>query len=159
MIQDTGTGNRMANNIRHLVVFVLLVLVLKSIATLGRIGILFLSDQAASTPSGPMGLFVLAADELINLSCQARLVLLLLFRHQQFSAHWIADACLLLTAVNLPVFNLVAIKTLPGFTRGKNYIIFYPFYCAIVGFVLPPAHMLAYWIISGPVFMCVVEII
>ena len=150
-----NTSNRMADNTRHLIVFLLSTLILKSIASLGRIGMLFLSGQADSTPSGTIGIIVLATDELINLAWQARFFFLLLFRHDQYSAHWIADASLLTMGVDIPMFNLIASLTLPGFMQQKNYMVFYAFHCALVAFFLPPAHMLAHWVFAGPMFMWV----
>ena len=150
-------GDRVTNIHRYLIIFLLLVQSFKNIGSLIRIGKLFQSDQAASAPSGPIGLAVLASDELINLSWHARLVFLLVFRHDRLRANWLADATLIVLGVDTPIFNLIAAITLPGFMQQKNYVVFHAFACAIVGFVLPPAHMLVYWVLSSPVYMWVHE--
>ena len=144
---------RINSFLRYLIISLLLALVFKSVASLGRVGKLFLSGQAASTPAGPFGLAVLATDELINLAWHVRLVFLLLFRHDQLSENWIADALLLVIGVDMPIFNLIAAMTFPGFMQQKNYLAFHAFMCTIVGFIFPPAHMLVHWILSSPVYM------
>ena len=151
---DTNRSNRTSGNFwSYFVVSIFFVLMLKNVASLVRVGTLFLSGQAASAPSGSIGLLVLAIDELINLSWHALLVFLLVFKHDRLRANWLADATLLVLGVDTPVFNLIAAMTLPGFMQQKNYTIFYAFHCAMAGIVLPPAHMLMHWVLSGPVYM------
>ena len=152
---SSRVGDRVTNNHRYLIIFLLLVQFFKNIGSLIRIVKLFQSGQAASAPSGHVGLAVLAADEVINSAWHGRQIFLLLFKHDSLSVSWIADACLLVGGVVMPVFNLIAAMTLPGFMQQKNYVVFHAFACAIIGFLLPPAHMIAHWVLSSPVYMWV----
>ena len=148
-------GDRVTNNHRYLIIFLLLVQCFKNIGSLIRVIKISQSGQAASAPSGPIGLAVLAADEIINLAWHARQVFLLIFKHDRFSVSWFADACLLVTGVDVPIFNLIAAMALPGFMQQKNYVVFHAFMCSIVGFILPPAHMIVHLVLSSPVYMWV----
>ena len=148
-----ATVNRISSSLRYFIVTLLGVIAFKSFASLVSVYKLFISGQAASAPSGALGLTILAADELINLAWHASLVFLLVCRHDRLSENWIADASFLAVGVDTPIYNLIAALTFPGFLQQKNYAVFYTFHSAIVGFALPPAHMLAYWVFAGPMYM------
>ena len=124
-------------------------MILKSMGSLAKT-ISLISRGGASSP---FWLVALAIDEIWN-AVYKGFVLWDLWA----STPWLTPAALLDIAIcscgiDLPVFNLLASMAFPGFLDNKRYEVFYPFTLAVATFVLPPAHALMLWLISGPMYM------
>ena len=149
MGSSSGEGDTIGPVLRYFLLFCYLVMVSKSLGSLHWVGLMTMNG-ASSNRIG--GLVTLALDELLNLAFNTHLCFGLLWKFPS-SARRDADKALVLTAIQIPLFNIIASNVMPGFLKQKNYAMFHAFLMGAAGFAIPPAHVLVLWIASSPVYM------
>jgi hypothetical protein len=125
---------------------------LKSLLSISEI-VSITARETTSRTERAFWLALLAMFETISLCYKSYVLSDLWASAPRLSPECITDFCLLLTAIDVPIFNTMAAHAFPGFLRNKNFFASYAFIIFAGSIVSPPAHSLILWLLSSPPFM------
>ena len=146
LCQSLGPGKR------TFIAFTYAAVTVKSVGTLASIiSLMNGRDASVGVNQLEIGLGSLGAFEVSSIIWKASVLVRMAWGTMEDEN--LEDACLVLTGFDVPLFNLVASFTMPGFAEARSFKMLHLLHIGGAALIVPTAHAMVQFMVSTPVFM------